>query len=58
MRGRYVNRSIFVRNPYDEALDELGTINENELYINDKTKVTIDELSTSNKDWLNNYMSK
>ena len=38
--------------------DELGTITENELYINDKTKVTIDELSTSNKSWLVNYMSK
>ena len=38
--------------------DELGTINENELYINDKTKVTIDELRTSNKSWLTNYMSK
>ena len=38
--------------------DELGTIIENELYINDKTKVTIDELSTSNKSWLTNYMSK
>ncbi len=38
--------------------DELGTISENELYINDKTKVTIDELSTSNKSWLTNYMSK
>ena len=38
--------------------DELGTITENELYINDKTKVTIDELSTSNKSWFGNYMSK
>ncbi len=38
--------------------DELGTINENELYINDKTKVTIDELKTSNKNWLIDYMSK
>ena len=38
--------------------DELGTINKNELYINDKTKVTIDELSTSNKDWLKNFISK
>ena len=38
--------------------DELGIITENELYINDKTKVTIDELSTSNKSWLTNYMSK
>ena len=38
--------------------DELGTVNENELYINDKTKVTIDELKTSNTNWLTNYMSK
>ena len=38
--------------------DELGTINDNELYINNKTKVTIDELKTSNKSWLNKYMSK
>ena len=38
--------------------DELGSINENQLYINDKTKVTIDELRTSNTSWLNNYMSK
>ena len=38
--------------------DELGTINENELFINDKTKVTIDELKSFNKSWLNNYMSK
>ena len=38
--------------------DELGTINEDQLYINDKTKVTIDELKTSNTSWLTNYMSK
>ncbi|MDC0179659.1 phosphoribosylformylglycinamidine synthase subunit PurL, partial [Candidatus Pelagibacter sp.] len=38
--------------------DELGSINENQLYINDKTKVTIDELRTSNTSWLNNYMNK
>jgi phosphoribosylformylglycinamidine synthase len=38
--------------------DELGTINENLLYFNEKTKVTIDELKTSNKSWLVNYMSK
>ncbi len=37
--------------------DELGTINENELYINDKTKVTIDELTSSNTKWLTDYMS-
>ncbi len=38
--------------------DELGVINENELYINEKTKVTIDELKTYNKNWLIDYMSK
>ena len=36
----------------------LEQLMKNELYINDKTKVTIDELSTSNKNWLLNYMSK
>ncbi len=38
--------------------DELGTINEDQLYINDKTKVTIDELKTSNTSWLTDYMNK
>ena len=38
--------------------DELGTINKNELYINDKTKVAIDELKTSNTSWLTSFMSK
>ena len=38
--------------------DMLGTIKENQLYINDKTKVTIDELKTSNTSWLTNYMNK
>jgi phosphoribosylformylglycinamidine synthase subunit PurL len=38
--------------------DELGTINEDQLFINEKTKVTIDELRTSNTNWLINYMSK
>ena len=38
--------------------DELGTINEDMLFINEKTKVTIDELRTSNTSWLINYMSK
>ncbi|WP_262589072.1 phosphoribosylformylglycinamidine synthase subunit PurL [Candidatus Pelagibacter communis] len=37
--------------------DELGTISENELYFDDKTKVTIDELTSSNKKWLTDYMS-
>ncbi|MDA7770680.1 phosphoribosylformylglycinamidine synthase subunit PurL [Candidatus Pelagibacter sp.] len=38
--------------------DELGTINEDQLFINEKTKVSIDELTTSNTSWLTNYMSK
>ncbi len=38
--------------------DELGTISENELYFDDKTKVTIDELTSSNTKWLKDYMSK
>ena len=38
--------------------DELGTVNENELVINDKSKITIDELIKSHTNWLTNYMSK
>ena len=38
--------------------DEIGTINENQLYINEKTKVTIDELKSSHINWLKDYMSK
>jgi phosphoribosylformylglycinamidine synthase len=37
--------------------DELGTINENVLFIDDKTKVTIDELKGFNTSWLKEYMS-
>ena len=65
-QGRYIieiNKKDFkkvadILNKNAVHFDELGTIIENELYINDKTKVTIDELSTSNKSWLTNYMSK
>ena len=38
--------------------DELGMVNEGDLIINDKTKVSIDELITSNTNWLTDYMSK
>jgi len=38
--------------------DELGTVNENELIIDDKSKVTIDELISSHTSWLTNYMNK
>tara|TARA_B100000902_G_scaffold194499_1_gene185811 strand:+ start:1083 stop:3275 length:2193 start_codon:yes stop_codon:yes gene_type:complete len=37
--------------------DELGTISPDELNIHDKTKVSIDELRTSNTNWLINFMS-
>ncbi|WP_075522132.1 phosphoribosylformylglycinamidine synthase subunit PurL [Candidatus Pelagibacter communis] len=65
-QGRYIteiNKKDFkkvadILNKNAVHFDELGTIQENELYINDKTKVTIDELTTSNKNWLKNYMSK
>ena len=38
--------------------DELGTVNENMLIIDKKSKVTIDELTKSHTSWLTNYMSK
>ena len=38
--------------------DELGVIIENEMIIDEKSKVTIDELIVSNKSWLKTYMSK
>ena len=37
--------------------EELGVIVDKELIINEKTKVTIDELKSYNTNWLNNYMS-
>ena len=38
--------------------DELGIVNDNDLIIDEKTKVTIDELILSNTSWLINFMSK
>ena len=38
--------------------DELGTIIENELIIDNKSKVSIDDLIKSHTNWLTNYMSK
>ena len=37
--------------------EELGVITENDIIINDKTKLTIDELKSYNINWLINYMS-
>ena len=38
--------------------DELGIINDNQLFFNEKSKITIDELKTTNTNWLIDYMSK
>ena len=37
--------------------DEMGVIEEKYITINEKTKVTIDELKSYNTNWLINYMS-
>ena len=38
--------------------DELGKVNDGDLIIDDKTKVSIDDLIKSHTTWLTNYMSK
>ncbi len=38
--------------------DELGIVNDNDLIIDEKSKVSIDDLNKSHNIWLNNYMSK
>jgi phosphoribosylformylglycinamidine synthase II len=38
--------------------DELGTVNDGDLIIDDKSKVSIDDLIKSHTIWLTNYMSK
>ena len=38
--------------------DELGSVNEDDLIIDDKSKVSIDDLIKSHTTWLTNYMSK
>ena len=38
--------------------DEIGTVTEDDLIIDDKSKVSIDDLIKSHTTWLNNYMSK
>ena len=37
--------------------DELGVINKDQLNLNDKSKVAIDELKTCNTTWLTDYMN-
>jgi phosphoribosylformylglycinamidine synthase len=38
--------------------DKLGTVNDGDLIIDDKSKVSIDDLIKSHTIWLTNYMSK
>ena len=38
--------------------DELGIVLDKDIVIDEKTKVSIDDLNKSHSIWLNNYMSK
>jgi phosphoribosylformylglycinamidine synthase len=64
-QGRYIveickkdqKKVLDILNKNAVHYDELGTIVENMLFLNEKTKVTIDELKSYNTNWLTNYMS-
>ena len=64
-QGRYLieinpkdfNEVANILNKNSVHYEKLGTIIEKEMIINDKTKVTIDELKSYNTSWLNNFMS-
>ncbi len=64
-QGRYVveiskndqKKVLDILNKNAVHYDQLGTINENMLFLNEKTKVTIDELKEFNTTWLKKYMS-
>jgi len=65
-QGRYIietSRNDFkdvttILNENSVHFDELGTVNDDKLVINDKSKVSIDDLIKSHTTWLTNYMSK
>ena len=65
-QGRYVveieknnyNRVKEILDKNSVHYDELGVVTEKDMIIDDKSKVSIDELVTSNNNWLTNYMSK
>ena len=65
-QGRYIveiekndyNKVIEILNKSSIHYDELGIVTEKDMIIDDKSKVTIDELIASNTNWLTNYMSK
>ncbi len=64
-QGRYIveiskkdqKKVLDILNKNAVHYDELGTINENMLFLNEKTKVTIDELKGFNTSWLEEYMN-
>ena len=64
-QGRYIveiskkdqKKVLDILNKNAVHYDELGTIDENMLFLNEKTKVTIDELKEFNTKWLKEYMS-
>ena len=65
-QGRYIieiektnyNNVIEILEKNSVHYDELGIVNDNDLIIDEKTKVSIDDLNKSHSIWLNNYMSK
>ena len=65
-QGRYIveiekndyNKVIEILNKSSVHYDELGIVTEKDMIIDDRSKVTIDELIASNTNWLTNYMSK
>ena len=65
-QGRYIveiekndyNKVIEILDKSSVHYDELGSVTEKHLIIDDKSKVTIDELIASNTNWLTNYMNK
>ena len=64
-QGRYIieidpknlKEVIKILNKNSVHHEELGIIIEKEMIINEKTKVTIDELKSYNTNWLTNFMS-
>ena len=65
-QGRYIvevekenyNKAKEILNKSSVHYDELGVIIEKDMIIDKKTKVTIDELTTWNTNWLTDYINK
>ena len=64
-QGRYIleinpknfNEVIKILDNNSVHHEEIGVIVNKEMIINEKTKLTIDELKSYNTNWLTNYMS-